>query len=251
MERPARAGRGQFYWSVRGLSWYMSDSENYSIRFPIQTDGAMHTYTIDLSANPYWTSTVNSLRFDPCEFSDSDVDVSIEQIELVEAPPTPTPTATPIPTITPTPNPTLTPMPGLIVTNLSPSSYALGEPTICKQTSRSTLTALMFSIIPSPSNLYKKTYILTAQADKDTTTPASFLSFDVNRDVIVYVAIDGRIATPPAWLSFVGFYERAACSQRSRGRATANSIPKSSPRVASLLDPTGVLRCPKETACTP
>ena len=54
---------------------------------------------------------------------------------------------------------------------------------------------------PIPSHLYKKTYIMTVQADKDATTPASFLSFDVNRDVIVYVAIDQRITTPPTWLS--------------------------------------------------
>ena len=58
---------------------------------------------------------------------------------------------------------------------------------------------------PIPPALYKQSHIRTAQADKDATAPASFLSFDVNREVIIYVAIDARIATPPAWLSSWAF----------------------------------------------
>ena len=58
---------------------------------------------------------------------------------------------------------------------------------------------------PIPPALYKQSHIRTAQADKDATAPASFLSFDVNGEVIIYVAIDARIATPPAWLSSWAF----------------------------------------------
>ena len=54
---------------------------------------------------------------------------------------------------------------------------------------------------PIPAKLYKKTFIMTAQEDRDTTTPAAFLTFDVNREVIVYVAIDKRITKLPTWLS--------------------------------------------------
>ena len=98
---------------------------------------------------------------------------------------TPTPTKTPTPTITPTPptptitpRPTLTPMPNLIVTNVSRPGYV----TAIDELTAGDLLYVDRSYIfqdPIPSHLHKKTYILTAQADKDTTTPASFLGFDV------------------------------------------------------------------------
>lgn len=53
---------------------------------------------------------------------------------------------------------------------------------------------------PIPPTLFMQTYIRTRQADRDTTSPAAFLSFDVNQKVVVYVGIDQRIATPPSWL---------------------------------------------------
>ena len=50
-----------------------------------------------------------------------------------------------------------------------------------------------------PASLSGSTYIVTANNDKKART-ASFLSFDVNQDVTVYVAHDDRITTKPSWL---------------------------------------------------
>lgn len=76
---PGSTNMGQLYWSIRGANF----PEDTSVRFPVKTDGVMHTYTLDLNTNPNWTSTINSLRFDPCDFL-TEVDVSIEQFELVD-----------------------------------------------------------------------------------------------------------------------------------------------------------------------
>ena len=121
-----------------------------------------------------------------------------EQKIFKVSPPDETPTVTPVPTVTPAP--TMTPMPDLIVTNTSRPEYIVAPDELQAGDLLYVDRSYIFKN-PIPSHLYKKTYILAAQADKDTTTPASFLSFDVNRDVIVYVAIDKRIATPPSWLS--------------------------------------------------
>lgn len=125
---------------------------------------------------------------------------SPDETPTITPTPTKTLTPTPIPTLTPTPCPTLTPMPNLIVTNVSRPEYIVAP----DELQASDLVYVDRSYIfqdPIPRHLYKKTYILTAQADKDLTNPASFLSFDVNREVIVYVAMDKRITTPPTWLS--------------------------------------------------
>jgi hypothetical protein len=53
---------------------------------------------------------------------------------------------------------------------------------------------------PVPPRLLRQTYIRTAQADRDT-TGTDFLRFDVNRDILIYVALDDRIAPPPSWLA--------------------------------------------------
>lgn len=50
-----------------------------------------------------------------------------------------------------------------------------------------------------PNWLKGSTYIKTANDDKDS-TGASFMTFEVNQDVTVYVAHDDRIATEPSWL---------------------------------------------------
>ena len=50
-----------------------------------------------------------------------------------------------------------------------------------------------------PTWLQGTTYIKTANNDKRS-SPASFLTFDVNQDVIVYVAHDNSITTKPSWL---------------------------------------------------
>jgi len=58
-----------------------------------------------------------------------------------------------------------------------------------------------YSSVPALVNA--ATYIKTANDDK-TSTGASFLAFDVDRAVGVYVAHDDRIATKPSWLSSFG-----------------------------------------------
>ena len=50
-----------------------------------------------------------------------------------------------------------------------------------------------------PTWLQDTTYIKTANNDKRSSA-ASFLTFDANQDVIVYVAYDDRITTKPSWL---------------------------------------------------
>jgi hypothetical protein len=51
-----------------------------------------------------------------------------------------------------------------------------------------------------PSSLQGSTYIKTANADK-TSSGASFITFDVNQDVTVYVAHDDRITIKPSWMA--------------------------------------------------
>ena len=50
-----------------------------------------------------------------------------------------------------------------------------------------------------PASLLGATYIKTANDDKGL-TGASFITFEVNQDVTVYVAHDNRIATKPSWM---------------------------------------------------
>jgi fibronectin type 3 domain-containing protein len=50
-----------------------------------------------------------------------------------------------------------------------------------------------------PTSLQGATYIKTANDDKASSS-ASFLTFEVNQDVTVYVAHDDRITTKPSWL---------------------------------------------------
>jgi len=56
----------------------------------------------------------------------------------------------------------------------------------------------VFTTIPAP--LTSTTYIQTANNDKNS-TGSTFVSFDVNQPVTVYVAHDDRISTKPAWLN--------------------------------------------------
>lgn len=50
-----------------------------------------------------------------------------------------------------------------------------------------------------PGAIGNATYILTANADKKNTR-TQFLSFDVDRNVTIYVAHDDRLRTKPSWL---------------------------------------------------
>lgn len=51
-----------------------------------------------------------------------------------------------------------------------------------------------------PASLLGATYIKTANDDKGL-TGSSFITFEVNQDVTVYVAHDNRIATKPSWMA--------------------------------------------------
>lgn len=66
--------------STAQLFWSSGDaatSEAASVTFPIEEDGAMHTYTLDLAANPRWRGRITRLRFDPG--SKQDLDVAIDR----------------------------------------------------------------------------------------------------------------------------------------------------------------------------
>jgi hypothetical protein len=52
-----------------------------------------------------------------------------------------------------------------------------------------------------PTSLQGTTYIKTANNDKASNDGASFITFEVNQDVTVYVAHDDLITTKPSWLS--------------------------------------------------
>jgi hypothetical protein len=57
-----------------------------------------------------------------------------------------------------------------------------------------------FTFSSIPASLEGATYIKTANDDK-CSSGDSFLSFDVNQDVTIYVAHDNRIAQKPSWLA--------------------------------------------------
>jgi len=63
LEGPIPAGSAaQLFWSVGGAA----TSEATSTTIPLETDGAFHTYTLDLAAHPRWRGRISMLRFDPC-----------------------------------------------------------------------------------------------------------------------------------------------------------------------------------------
>jgi len=68
----------QLFWSCEGNTV----SEATCVRFPLLTDGEMHTYTVDLAANPRWRHLIATLRFDPC--STKDVEVVIDLFHLMK-----------------------------------------------------------------------------------------------------------------------------------------------------------------------
>ena len=68
----------QIFWSTGGAAV----TEATSVRFPLATDGAMHTYTVDLAANPRWRNLISTLRFDPC--CTKDVEVVLDRFHLTK-----------------------------------------------------------------------------------------------------------------------------------------------------------------------
>jgi hypothetical protein len=69
----------QLFWATTGAQI----SEATSLQVEIRRDGAVHEYVFPVSENPRWRGRVTQFRFDPC--SNSDVQVEIEEIRLVEA----------------------------------------------------------------------------------------------------------------------------------------------------------------------
>ncbi len=63
------AMRAQLFWARGGNA----TSETASVSVPLETDGAVHSYTFDLRANPRWRGPITMLRFDPCDAADTDV----------------------------------------------------------------------------------------------------------------------------------------------------------------------------------
>ncbi|MDT7041966.1 fibronectin type III domain-containing protein [Candidatus Nitronereus thalassa] len=89
----------------------------------------------------------------------------------------------------------------LAITNLqaqSGKSYLIGQAPIANNQIVYIDRWYTFDVIPSV--LTGATYIQTANDDNGSTTD-TFLSFDVNQPVTVYVAHDDRMTTKPAWLN--------------------------------------------------
>jgi hypothetical protein len=59
---PGGADSMQLFWGASGGT----ESEASSVRVPLNTDGAWHTYRANLRENPRWRGTIASVRFDPC-----------------------------------------------------------------------------------------------------------------------------------------------------------------------------------------
>ena len=77
MSATANAGSAQLFWSRSGHG----TTEATSLRFPLQADGTMRDYVLDLADNSRWRGNISTFRFDPCDASD--VRIAIEEIRLV------------------------------------------------------------------------------------------------------------------------------------------------------------------------
>jgi hypothetical protein len=79
MSATPNAGSAQLFWSRSGHG----TTEAASLRFPLQADGTMHDYALNLAENPRWRGNISTFRFDPCDAPD--VEISIEEIRLAPA----------------------------------------------------------------------------------------------------------------------------------------------------------------------
>lgn len=76
---PDHAG-AQLFWTAGAGG----TSETKSIPFRLERDGAFHEYKLDLAAHPRWRGTINTLRFDPCNFSGAQV--CIDEVNFIQQP---------------------------------------------------------------------------------------------------------------------------------------------------------------------
>jgi len=72
-----------------------------------------------------------------------------------------------------------------------------------------TYTFVDTSAEPCPSDLRNQIYVRTLQADRNS-TGTSFLGFNVNMEVRVYVALCDQITAPPSWLQTQGWQKTGA-----------------------------------------
>jgi len=96
---------------------------------------------------------------------------------------------------------TYTFVPQLIISNLNVASgrvYEVVQDGL--QVGALVYTDRSFTYSSIPASLEGATYIKTANDDK-ASSGSSFLSFDVNQDVTVYVAHDNRFTTKPSWMA--------------------------------------------------
>jgi len=61
-----------------------------------------------------------------------------------------------------------------------------------------------YTLTGIPSELAGGRWVMTANSDKGSTS-STYLSFDVDRNVTVYVGYDSGAASPPNWLANDGF----------------------------------------------
>lgn len=70
------------------LFWRMSrlpESESSSVRFAVQADGQWHEYHLPVSRNPRWRGVITSLRLDPG--NQPDLDVDLDHVRLASSAP--------------------------------------------------------------------------------------------------------------------------------------------------------------------
>ena len=68
--------QAQLFWSADAAA----TSETTSVHVPLELDGQMHTYTLEVAANKRWRGVITSLRFDPCNAKD--VQVALDAFQL-------------------------------------------------------------------------------------------------------------------------------------------------------------------------
>ncbi len=110
--------------------------------------------------------------------------------------PTPAPVPEPTPAPVPTPAPEETPPTVRYINNINKSSYSTGE----FKVGSNFFNDRDYTVTELPSFLDSGEHIKTLNADKNQ-TGSSFLSFELVKQVDLYVAYDSRATSLPSWLS--------------------------------------------------
>lgn len=67
-----KPGEGQLFFTGRREGM----REDKSVKFTLIPDGQFHTYTVDMTANPAWKSTIGAIRFDPTTVSGAKIEIA-------------------------------------------------------------------------------------------------------------------------------------------------------------------------------